>query len=137
MATDPERLQRVADEAERHTRTWRESPEESFGQVMGRAPAKGELDDTPPPKAPKGDADGGGDNSDAENAGAVASSAKPPKTPAKVSLRAPDPRARLLHAALDRKGPVPSTAKPTDTPAPMTDTPATGTAGLKPASRPQ
>jgi hypothetical protein len=95
MATDPERIQQVADEAERRARAWRPPPEAAFDEVLGRAPARGELadavpdrsDDAPPPTI------------------APAAATATPRPVTRVSPRAPDPRARLLHARLDAEQP--------------------------------
>ncbi len=140
MASDPERLQKVAADAERHQRTWREAPEASFGDVMGRVPARGELNTPEAPPRRRRDADEG-EAADAppqeatgtpvEKGATEATPKAPTKAPAKVSPRAPDPRARALHAALDRQAGRAPTAAPRPSSSAVNETPPTGTTGLK------
>jgi len=109
MATDPERSQQVVDDAERRARAWRPAPEAGFGDVLGRAPPRGELADTPAePRRdgqPKGNAEA--EARDVAPSSSTAPANAPANAPAqarsvtRASPRAPDPRARLLHARLD------------------------------------
>jgi len=106
MATDPDRIVRVQQDAERTARAWRDAPEESFGDVLQRAPAstttalEGAPTTTTAPQPPPP---------------AAAPATTKPST--RITPRAPDPRARQLHALLDAgaaKARVPDTS--TDTP---------------------
>ena len=45
MATDPERIRQLADEAERKKRSWRDAPVRGFSDVLSTAPAQGVLAD--------------------------------------------------------------------------------------------
>lgn len=129
MATDPERIQQVIDDAERRSRAWRPAPEAGFGDVLGRAPPRGELADATsgPPLDPDGDRAGTGPGpSDALASVTPAAEAasgrpfSPPRPVTRPSPRAPDPRARLLNARLDQRAqPAPmATSIPTPTPTP-------------------
>jgi hypothetical protein len=44
MATDPERIQDVQDEYDRHLRSWRDAPKKSFGQVLEEGPQPDESE---------------------------------------------------------------------------------------------
>ncbi len=49
MVNDPERLEKIGEEAARRERATRERPAAPFGEVLGHAPAKGSLiDDVEP-----------------------------------------------------------------------------------------
>ncbi len=120
MATDPERIQQVVDDAERRARAWRPAPEAGFGDVLGRAPPRGELADAP--SAPRRDAAGDGDATGP--APAPGRAAAPPRPVNRPSPRAPDPRARLLHARLDEAARAAPSANGAATSTPMTTPPA-------------
>jgi hypothetical protein len=114
MATDPERIHAVAAEAERHARAWRPARDAAFGDVLERAPAKGELADvsapSPAPSAPAApdakevapplEKDPRGARPVVVSEDQAAPAAERPLT-RRMSPRAPDPRERLLHARLD------------------------------------
>ncbi len=89
MATDPSRIEDIEREAERKKRAWRNAPEQAFGDVLSRAPKATDVD-VVEEDAPE----------DAEVAAAEEKAAKPQ---ARLSPRAPDPRAKHLHALLDKK----------------------------------
>ncbi len=40
MLTDPERIEQLAQDAERKERSWREAPKRKFGEVLSEAPAR-------------------------------------------------------------------------------------------------
>jgi hypothetical protein len=111
MATDPERIQQVVDDAERHTRAWRPAPGVGFGDVLDRTPARSELADaTSGPRRSGQPSTGTDTDTDTDADGREAAPSAPPagpKPPARPRLpnrpspRAPDPRARVLHARLD------------------------------------
>jgi hypothetical protein len=116
MAVDPRRIHDIEDEAARRERITRGAPQVAFGAVLQRAPARGATDDEPPPPPPEGEP---ADERDTASATPASAPAAAPSTapagparraPLRSAVRAPDPRARQLHAQLlqarpDRKGP--------------------------------
>lgn len=113
MATDPERVEQVADEAARRERATRAPPANSFSAVLVTAPARGDLEDAAPVRDPRRKPDDAGDNADnaanaddannADTAGAAAApvtttaaTEKAKATSSKPRPSLPDPRERLL-----------------------------------------
>ena len=94
MATDPERLQEISDEAARRERAWRDAPERGFGEVLQTAPAKGALADDveADPRQQKKEGD--------PEAAAEEEAPKKKATSSKPLPRLPDPRERLVRARL-------------------------------------
>ena len=94
MATDPERIDRIKHDVDRRERDTRQQPVEGFGDVLGRAPPRGELADEP----------SAGPASVSSTASLSSTSGASPvrRAPARTTLRAPDPRARQLHAQLNK-----------------------------------
>ena len=146
MAVDPEHIVKVEADAERAKRQWRNAPEEGFGDVMKRSPAKGSFADevvpdkrrrpAPAETAPTTNDDdkGNDDPSDAPKAGVTPGAKTRPGRPL-PSL--PDPRERALRAMLAAKT---TGALPSDTDDLKTaksagvETPPTGT--IDPRRRP-
>ena len=105
MATDPERIDRVRHDAERRERDTRAQPAEGFGDVLGRAPARAELADEAPPRPRPGEPT---EPTGPANSTTTTSKAQPPdgppkRAPERTTPRAPDPRAKLLHAQLAQR----------------------------------
>lgn len=103
MATDPERLEQIENEAARRERAWRDQPPEAFGAILGRAPPRGDLADAVTPDKRRQPVNDTRDDDDVDTSTADATPAStkaPPALPERQSLRAPDPRERLLHARL-------------------------------------
>lgn len=107
MATDPERLDQIRDDAARRERASR--PHELvFGAVLQTAPARGSLEDAFEPDARKQPAaDAATEGTDAADSTATAApDASSSTTPAKKPLSSkpkpslPDPRERLLRARM-------------------------------------
>lgn len=104
MATDPERLQRIEDEAARRERAWRDAPAEGFGSVLGATPARGQMADatTPDPRrrveVPAAEVEI--EAAPTEASTSTSPARPPPARPARQSPRAPDPRERLLREQL-------------------------------------
>jgi hypothetical protein len=76
MATEPDRIERLAKDAERRQRSV--PPQQAFADVLESAPAQGELADNQEDAAP------------------------PPKAVRSPASPRQDPRARALHASFDR-----------------------------------
>lgn len=125
MATDPERIQKVADEAARRERAWRPTAETSFDDVIGRAPARGQLADEPPP--PEVPAPTTSTSPPLAGTTTAPPPAPPPARPLRTTPRAPDPRQRALMQQLDHQ--LAAAKTPASVRAPTTtETPPTGTA---------
>jgi hypothetical protein len=143
MATDAERITQVADEAARRERAWRNVPELSFGEVLVHTPARavgGGDNEERDERDERGRRDPRDQRADARDASASdrapdtaeprasTSTKAPPRPPLRPALRAPDPRARLLHAQLAARTPAPTT-KQTPTMSPSSSTATSSTAG--------
>ena len=106
MATDPERIDRIQHDVDRRERDTREQPVEGFSDVLGRAPPRGELADEP--------SAGPASVSSTASLSWTTPSMTQKRAPERATLRAPDPRARQLHAQLN-KGPKVADIRPSTT----------------------
>jgi hypothetical protein len=144
MATDPERVQQLEEEAARRERIWRKPAEQGFGDVLKSTPARASAEDAPAPEAesdggagvdgrPPQDAQGPAtaQASPAKPQDAADSARQPTAAPAldrstKTAGLPPDPRARALHKLLDNGG-AERTSRPSARPlAASGETPPTG-----------
>jgi hypothetical protein len=100
MATDPERLEQISDEAQRRERASRAAPEQSFGAVLQTAPAKATLADAVVPDPRKAAPAADGEDADGRDGddGEAQKKKKPASSKPLPSL--PDPRERLLRQRL-------------------------------------
>jgi hypothetical protein len=122
MTADPERIRDIEDEHERRARAWREAPERGFGDVLEKAPAKGELideDAEDPRKRKRKDVTAAPGEPSAPapvqlDAPAPASAAPAPSKP--LPRVPPDPRERALRAKLAQNLAQPKLATSGDTP---------------------
>jgi hypothetical protein len=111
MATQPDRIAHIEDEAARRERAWREAPEERFGDVLGRAPARGDMLDADVPDRRRRAQATEAPTSSTPLAAASATPAQPePPRPTRLTPRAPDPREQQLRAVLAARQP-PAPAK--------------------------
>jgi hypothetical protein len=106
MASDPERIDRVRHDAERRERDTRPQPAEGFGDVLGRAPARAELADEAP-RQRSGDPTDQADPTTTAAPKEPTPDKSPRRGPERTTPRAPDPRAKLLHAQLAQRAPSP------------------------------
>jgi hypothetical protein len=137
MTTDPDRIREVEEDAERKKRSWRNAPEKGFGDVLEKAPPKGELADEesedprkkkkpePPSAAPSeaalADAALGGSapasSTPAPVALADATSGAPEKSAKAALPRVPkDPREAMLRKLLEANKNKPPNAFDVNTP---------------------
>jgi hypothetical protein len=122
MATDPERIDRIQHDADRRERDTREQPVEGFSDVLGRAPPRGDLADEPQARPSSTNA---ADRQGASSSTATGSSPVKRRLE-RATLRAPDPRAKQLHAQLNKASKVDGIVPTTTTHAddkPRADTP--------------
>jgi hypothetical protein len=110
MATDPERIERITDDAARRERAWRPSPATSFGAVLQHTPARSDpahdeaRHPSDRPDAEPGFAnDGERSTSEPEVRVTPKPTAKPARRLLRATVRGPDPRERLLHAQLEAR----------------------------------
>jgi hypothetical protein len=111
MATDARRITNIEEEEARRERLLRGAPQVGFGSVLERAPARGETDDEPPRRPPERPPEPDPTTSEDVPPAALAAKDVPPPTPPapraplRNAVRAPDPRARQLHALLNATPP--------------------------------
>ncbi|MCP4504421.1 MAG: hypothetical protein GY822_31300 [Deltaproteobacteria bacterium] len=96
MKTDPERIRDLQHDAERMERTWKDTPEEDFLEVLGRTDAKGEL------------------------VGEASTTVQKGKR-SEAHLRTPDPRVQALHARFGSVPAPPPVLPPDSQQAPLGD----------------
>ena len=145
MATDPERVEQVADEAARRERANRAPPAQSFRDVLVSAPARGEFEDAPgrdPRRKPDSERK---DVSEATSTTETSTPSMPTLTPAAPAATStapapalaasskprpslPDPRERLLREKLARSQ---AAAAKAIVPDPPGVTPPTGSSRIK------
>lgn len=128
MSTDPERIEKLGDEAARRERAARGTPEQSFGAVLGHAPARGEFEDAVEPDRRRAAAPVDDDAAPAADA-APNPTTEPKKamTSSKPKPSLPDPRERLLRQKLAALESVAKTGARTSS----SETPPTGNSRLK------
>jgi hypothetical protein len=110
MATGPERLAQIEQDAARMQRAWREAPEERFGDVLGRSPARADMVDADVPDRRRAAAQAAEAEAAATTPAPAATTTQQPPRPTRLSPRAPDPREQQLRNALAARQTPPSTS---------------------------